>query len=138
MDGARVGVRVDSHALDRRLAAGADDPHRDLAAIGDEHAPERHRAQSGFRFWRNARMPSWPSGDTRWAAMRLVVRPMTSFGLSPATSRISALAAATAFGPGRQELRDPTFDRGVELRFRHDLVDQPELARALRAETGCR
>ena len=31
--------------------------------------------------------------------MRLVVRPITSFGLSPATSRISAFAAATAPGP---------------------------------------
>jgi hypothetical protein len=39
MDGAGVGVRVDSHALDCRLAAGTDDPYRDLAAIRDEHAP---------------------------------------------------------------------------------------------------
>ncbi len=44
-------------------------------------------------------MPSWPSGETRWAAIRLVVSPIRSFGLSSATSRINALAAATALGP---------------------------------------
>jgi hypothetical protein len=32
----RVGLAVDEHGLDAELAARADDPQRDLAAIGDE------------------------------------------------------------------------------------------------------
>ena len=74
----RVGVREDGDALDAALPARADDADGDLAAVGDEHPAERHAVQPGLRFSRNARMPSWPSADTRCAAIVLVVRPMTS------------------------------------------------------------
>jgi hypothetical protein len=53
-----VRVRVDRHARDARLTAGADDAPRDLPAIRDEQAADRHQAQSGLRFCRKARMPS--------------------------------------------------------------------------------
>jgi hypothetical protein len=36
-----VGVGVDGDRLDAELAAGADDAHRDLAAVGHEHASDR-------------------------------------------------------------------------------------------------
>jgi len=44
-----VGGRVDRHRLDAELAAGPDDPQRDLAAIGDEDFPEHRRALPGPR-----------------------------------------------------------------------------------------
>ena len=96
-----VGVGVDRDALDSRLAAGARDPDRDFAAVGDEHAPDGHcgcRIQFGLRFSRNARIPSCPSSETRCSAMRLVVTPMTSAGRLPWIFLISSLAAATAVG----------------------------------------
>ena len=36
----RIGVAEDRDGLDAELVAGADDPHRDLASIGDEHPGE--------------------------------------------------------------------------------------------------
>ena len=40
MGGAGVGIAVDGDRLDPQLVAGADDPDGDLAAVGDEDAPE--------------------------------------------------------------------------------------------------
>ena len=95
----RAGVRVgvDRHALEPRLAAGAGDADRDFAAIGDEDATD-HRTHFGFRFSRNARIPSCPSAETRCSAMRSVVTPMTSAGRLPCISLINSLAAAIAEG----------------------------------------
>ena len=49
----RVGVRVHRDALDAQLAAGADDAHRDLAAVGDQqaldHVALHHRGHGGRR-----------------------------------------------------------------------------------------
>src|SRR4029077_2768417 len=60
----RRGVRVGVHGdrLDPHLAARADDSQRDFAAIRYEEPSDRHE---GSRFSMNARMPSWPSLDTR-------------------------------------------------------------------------
>ena len=41
----RVGLGVDGHGRDAELAAGADDAHGDLAAVGDEDLLE-HRAEA--------------------------------------------------------------------------------------------
>ena len=38
-----IGLRVHRHRRDAELAAGPDDTHRDLAAVGDEDLPERRR-----------------------------------------------------------------------------------------------
>jgi hypothetical protein len=37
VEGGGVGLRVDGDGRDGHLAARADDPHRDLAAVGDEN-----------------------------------------------------------------------------------------------------
>ena len=59
----------------------------------------RPEPNEGARFSRKARNPSWPSGDTRLAAIVLAVIGAASSIDSPATSRMSALVAATASGP---------------------------------------
>src|SRR5689334_10027051 len=105
-----VGLREHSHGFDAELAAGPDDPEGDLAAIGDQQAPDlarhcsrdggsRHSIHDGGRLARNAPMPSWPSFDTRRSAI-------ASIEYSTALSRgrwlmapISAFAAASASGP---------------------------------------
>src|SRR5262245_43689333 len=97
--GVSIGVGIDRDALDPGLAARLCDADRNLAAIGDQHTTERHAFQLGLRFSRNARSPSWPSSDTRWDAIALVVMPMTSSGCAPAISRINAFAFATPCGP---------------------------------------
>ncbi len=40
--GTGVGVAVDGHRTDAHRLAGADDPHSDLATVGDKHSVE-HR-----------------------------------------------------------------------------------------------
>ena len=46
----RVGIRVgeDGDRLDPQLAAGADDAHRDLAAVGDQEPPKRRVERTVF------------------------------------------------------------------------------------------
>ena len=44
VEGRAVRLRVDRHRLDPELAAGADDPHRDLAAVRDQDAAEERPA----------------------------------------------------------------------------------------------
>ena len=87
-----VGIRVHRDAFDARLAARAGHADRYLAAVGDEHARQRHDVQSGVRLPRNARIPSWPSSDTRRLAMVSAVRLATSRGRRPATAATSAFA----------------------------------------------
>ena len=41
VDGVAVGVRVHGDRADAQLAAGPEDAHRDLAAIGDQNLPEQ-------------------------------------------------------------------------------------------------
>ena len=41
MGGLDIGIGVDGDSLDAEVAAGADDPQRDLAAVGDEDPGER-------------------------------------------------------------------------------------------------
>ena len=43
-----VRLREDGDRPDPHLAAGADDAHRDLAAVGDEHLLERARGHRGM------------------------------------------------------------------------------------------
>src|SRR5262249_56833921 len=40
VEGEAVGLGVDGHRLRFQLAAGPDDPHRDLSAVRDEDLPE--------------------------------------------------------------------------------------------------
>jgi len=40
MHGSGVGVAVDGDRTDAEAAERADDPHRDLAAVGDEDFPD--------------------------------------------------------------------------------------------------
>ena len=73
---AAVGLGVDGHGRDAHRAAGAGHAHGDLAAVRDQDLPEgrrAHAAQPGLRFSRKARIPSWPSGETRMSAMRSTV-----------------------------------------------------------------
>ena len=43
MEGVPVGDGVHRHCLDLQLPAGPDDPHRDLAPVGDQNPPEHFR-----------------------------------------------------------------------------------------------
>ena len=97
-----VGVRVDRHRFDAELAAGTDNPHRDLAPVRDEQAPDRTRygSHDGGRFARNAPMPSWPSFETRRAAIASMAYSMAEVRVPSATSAIRRFAAATASGAG--------------------------------------
>ena len=82
---ARVGVGVHRDALDAELAAGADDPERDLAAVGDEE-PADHRDPARASASRGTPVsPSWPSGDTRRAPSdrAAVIGIASSIGPSP-------------------------------------------------------
>ena len=45
MERVAVGGRVHSNGLDAELPAGAEDPNRTFAAVGDQDAPE-HRVAS--------------------------------------------------------------------------------------------
>ena len=81
------------------LAARADDADRDLAAVGDEDAPDHHPRPARLSLLENARSLPGPRPTRAAPRLRAVVRPITSSGALPATSRISALAAATASGP---------------------------------------
>ena len=65
---AGIGIRVHRDGLDAQLAAGADDADGDLAAVGDQDLRDQ-ASHRGFRFSRKARSPSWPSFETRRAAM---------------------------------------------------------------------
>src|SRR3954462_11908549 len=91
-------MRIDGNAFEIGLATRARDTDRDFAAIGDQHAPERHALQLGFRFSRKARRPSCPSAETLCEAIALVVTPITSSGWAPAISRIRVLALAIPVG----------------------------------------
>src|SRR5579871_4270794 len=58
--------------------------------------------QFGRRFSRNAFNPSWPSADTRRAAIALAVIGVASSAVRPQSLGISAFAAATASGPAER------------------------------------
>ena len=133
-----VGVGIDGDALEPGLAARPRDPHRDLAAVGDEDAAQRHRTHFGFRFSRKARMPSCPSGETRCSAMRLVVMPMTSPGRLVWISLINDLAAAIAVGARTQDVAHVAIDCLIERRCRHHTMHEAELLRAPGVEASCR
>ena len=112
------------------------DAARDFAAIGDEDAPN-HRSRSsrpggGGRFSRNARMPSWPSGDTRWVAMASTVSASTSAGRRPYTSVEQSLGRArSADGAALRNSCDVAFDRRDRaVRPRRPRVHQADLLRA--------
>ena len=97
--GIRIGI--DRDGFDSKLAAGARDPHGNLAAIRDEE-PFDHAlppAQPGGLFSRKALSPSWPSAETRRFAIAAAVIAAASATLRGQTAGISAFAAATASGP---------------------------------------
>src|SRR5438034_8817916 len=50
-----VRLGIDLHGLQSELLARADDPQRDLAAVGHEHAPKRNRHQRG-----SITIKTWP------------------------------------------------------------------------------
>src|SRR5215208_5156425 len=78
---------------DPELAAGPEDPQRDLAPVGYEEFFDAHE---GSRFSRNARRPSWPSSLVRlWAILRSVLRPS-------GRSRTSFFAWRAASGPAER------------------------------------
>ena len=118
---------------------------RDLAAVGDEHAANhescglrRRRSRTAGRFSRNARMPSWPSGDTRWFAIVIDRR-------GPARRRAPAvhvgeqrLGARDADGAALRNSCDVLVHGGVEPLGRDDLVDEADLLRARRREARAR
>ena len=94
-----IGIRENGDALDGELPARANDPQCNFAAIGDQDATHHQTPQDGFRFPRKAFKPSWPSGETRLAAMAFVVTDVASSSARPQTAGMSAFAAATAWGP---------------------------------------
>ena len=99
-------------------------------AISTRRNTQRSSSQAGFRFSRNARRPSWPSRDARRAAIASVVTGAASSSGRPAIRAISALAAATASGPAREDRLHAAADGRVELRRGDDRVHEADLARA--------
>ena len=100
----RVGVRVDRDGRDAELAAGADDADRDLAAVGDQDL--RDTSHDAFRFSRNARSPSWPSFETRCAAMASAVSPGRVERAARPHARDQRLGGRDRVGRRAQELVD--------------------------------
>ena len=99
MRGSAIGVGINSDAFDARLAAGANHAKGNLATVGNEEAANQASGtQPGCRLARNARSPSWPSGDTRCFAMASVVIAAASAGDRPHTCVMSRFDAAIAEG----------------------------------------
>ena len=59
MQGVRVGLGVHGDGLDAQVAAGADDPHRDLAAVGHQDAIRRPRHSTVTMVWPASTMSSF-------------------------------------------------------------------------------
>ena len=131
----RVGVRVDGDRLDAELAARADDAHGDLAAVRDEDAADHRsfsarcqpgcpcvleeRAHAFLALGRHAARRDRLGGE-RW--------PLRADRGAP-TSRDQRLRGRDRSGAAVSS--SPTYRRPrVELRGRHDRVDQADLARA--------
>ena len=142
---AGVVLRRDRHGRDPELAAGPEDPQRDLAAVRYEELLDAHDAP---RFSRKARRPSWPSSLVRrWAMRRSVPRPSgrssTSFFACRAASgpavRSSATIAATAgveVGRHLVDEPDPQRRRGVEALARDEVAPRRARLRSSPARTA--
>ncbi len=57
-------VRLEHRRARCRLAAGADHPHRDLAAVGDQESPDVHAGSRFSRKW-SGRLALWRRADGR-------------------------------------------------------------------------
>ena len=82
------------------------DPHRNLAAIGDEQTRQiTSRVPPGLRFSRNARRPSWPSGRHAPRRDRLRRdRPRPARAACPRSRAMSDLGRRHRLGAGGQNL----------------------------------
>ena len=137
MRGTDISVRVDRDGLDAELAACVDDAQGDLAAVGDEDALD-HRDQRGGRLSRNARNPSWPSADLRRVAMASAVNAAASSGPRSGHGRDQALGGRDGLRAARRQFAEVAGDRRVEIRGRHDGVNEADLVRARSREARAR
>ncbi len=128
-----VGIRVNAERNDPALARGARDAHRDLAAVCDQEPPD-HRSRFGLRFSRKARKPSCPSSLVRCFAIACAVNSSDSSCVGGGDVGQDALGRRDRGRTGRQNFaRDPC-DRRIERPRFHDLVDESDRERAIRAE----
>ena len=133
---AAVVGRGHGHGRDPELAAGAEDAHGDLAAVGDQELGDRHcrrlgpassgERQAAGRFSRKARRPSWPSAPARRPAATSVVAS------SRGPSRTSRFAARAASGPA--EASSPSTRSTAASGSVGDLVHEPDPERRLGVE----
>src|SRR6185436_1024987 len=70
-----VRLGEDGDGADPELAAGAEDPPRDLAAVGHEHLADRLHAGTGHAYIRKTPKRSVPRTSAEWTAER--ARPRT-------------------------------------------------------------
>ena len=100
------------------FAAGARDADRNFAAIRDQQAPDHAPLQPGLRFSRNARRPSWPSGDTRRFASADAVMARHLASSSGPDVRNQRLGRGDCLGPAGQH-----FAHDARLQRHRDLPD---------------
>src|SRR5436853_7816413 len=93
----RIGIRVHRHRGNAQLSTGAEHADGNLPAIGDQDL--RDASHDALRFSRKARRPSWPSPDTRCAAMASEVSPAASDAPRAQTRGMRAFAREIASGP---------------------------------------
>ncbi len=86
---------------------------------------------------RNARSPSCPSGETRWAAMARAVSAATSSGDRPHTVGDERLGGRHRVGAAARNSRDVALHGGVEFGGRHDRVHQADVLGAWRRRNAC-
>ena len=94
LDERGVGISIDEHgdAAHAHRSGGAEDPAGDLAAVGDEHAPDRGRGD-GSAHSRNTPYPSAPStGRLRTMLRHMPRTSLVSLGSMMPSSLIAPVA----------------------------------------------
>ena len=156
----RVGVGEDRDRFDAHLAAGADDPDRDLAAVGDQNRfnirlsridttrrgtrkaadPDRLRGLPGCRTelaFRGTRacLPGLRRTRGGWRSTR--PSAPAHRGAGGARFHAAGLGVGDRFGPCRQQFVDVAVDPRVQFGRRDDGVHQADLAGARSHRIAC-